>query len=214
MRVIEGIRGNVEADPALAAARDRHRERGTLERLHVDETQRRRSRFRARTDAGTELGVVVPGTEPLVPGDVLLDEDVMIVVELAESPTLAVTFDAETEPATAAVAGHAVGNRHWDLAVESGTVYVPAGPDPDTRCEMLERVLPADATIERAAVPPSLFDEESAADADSSEDRERDHTHEGEQEHAHDADGHVHEESKRSDRESPEHDTTEMTHND
>lgn len=159
VRVIDGVEGNVGADPDLAAARDRHRERGTLERLQIDDTQRRRSRFRASTDAGRELGVVARGTEPLAPGDVLLEEAVMIVVELAEIPTLAVRFSADTDPTTAAVVGHAAGNRHWDLAVDSGTVHVPAGSDPDARRETLEEILPESAAIERAAVSPSAFDE-------------------------------------------------------
>lgn len=159
MRVIDGTCGNVETDPDLACARDRHREQGTLEHLRIDDTQRRKSRFRASTDAGTELGIVVPGSTPLSPGDVLLEADVMIVVELAETAALAVTFPDGVAATTAVLVGHAAGNRHWDLAVDAGAVYVPAGPDPDARRERLEDVAPERTRIERTTVDPSLFDE-------------------------------------------------------
>ncbi len=158
MRVIEGIEGNVRSSPELATARDRHRDRGTLEHLQIDDTQRRRSRFRATTDAGRELGVVVRGAEPLEPGDVLLETDIMVVVEVTRVPTLAVGFPSDTAPATTAKVGHAVGNRHWDLTVESGTVHVAAGPDPDARRRRLDEIVPEDATVERGELSPSAFD--------------------------------------------------------
>lgn len=193
VRVVEGVRGNVETDPELAAARERHREQGTLERLRVDDTQRRRSRFRASTDAGRELGVVVPGTEPLGPGDVLLADDVMVVVELAEVPALAVTFPEGTDPTLAAAVGHAAGNRHWDLAVEDGSLYVPAGANPDSRIRLLDELLPAKATVERTAVEPALFDaSEVGAIADAGESahgetrEQTEHCHvDGERKHRH-----------------------------
>jgi urease accessory protein len=177
VRVLEGVRGNVETDPDLAAARDRHRERGTLERLRVDDARRRRSRFRASTDAGRELGVVVPGADPLATGDVLLADDVMVVVELSEVPALAVTFPADADPARAAAVGHAVGNRHWDLAVEDETLYVPAGPDPDGRHRLLDALVPAAATIERTAVEPSLFDRSESGVHGNSTESDHDHSH-------------------------------------
>lgn len=200
VRVIEGVVGNVDKDHALAAARDRHREQETLEHLRVDDTQRRRSRFRARTDAGTELGVVVPDTEPLTPGDVLLDDDVMIVVELAEIPTLAVTFAADTEPTTAAVVGHTAGNRHWDLAIENRAIHVPAGPNPERRVRLLEELLPADATLQRAAVEPALFDRGAPTDVDRSEESKHDNLHDESDNHPHnESDNHHHPRSEHED---------------
>jgi urease accessory protein len=184
VRVVEGVRGNVDDDPDLASARDRHRDRGTLERVQLDDTQRRRSRFRVTTDAGTELGVVASGAEPLAPGDVLLEDDIMVVVELAETPALAVTFPANTDPTAVVVVGHTAGNRHWDLAVDGGTVYVPAGPDPAVRRETLEPVLPANVSIEQTTVQPSLFDDASNADGTAVADADE-HTHTEEHEHAH-----------------------------
>ena len=183
VRVVDGVRGNVNDDSDLASARDRHREQGTLEHVQIDDTQRRRSRFRAATDADTELGVVASGPEPLAPGDVLLEDDIMVVVELAEIPALAVTFPADTDPTAAVVVGHAAGNRHWDLAVEDGFVYVPAGPDPATRRDVLDPVLPANVPIEQTTVQPSVFDD--VGDADGMVTDADEHAHTAEHEHAH-----------------------------
>ncbi len=190
VRVVEGVRGNVD-DPDLASARDHHRKQGTLEHVRIDDAQRRRSRFRATTDAGTELGVVASGTEPLASGDVLLEDDIMVVVELAEVPALAMTVPADTDPTAAVVVGHAAGNRHWDLAVEDETVYVPAGPDPTARRDVLEPVLPANVAIELTSVPPSLFDDAGDADGTAVADADE-HAHTAEHEHAHGNPDHDH----------------------
>lgn len=190
MRVLEGVVGNVGADPSLRAAVDRHRERGTLERVRLDDTQRRRSRFRVTTDGDTELGVVAPDSEPLAPGDVLLEDDIMIVVDLAEVPALAVTLPEGLRPETAAAVGHAVGNRHWELAVDDGRLYLPAGPDPGVRRETIEALLPAGATVESTTVAATLFDGLTAPHRGAGEDHDHGHV----DNHGH-ADDHDHDQT-------------------
>jgi len=74
MERIDGIVGNVHADDDLAALYAGHESAGTLERVVIDADDRRRSRFRATTDAGTDVGVVVDKAA-VSAGDVLLVED-------------------------------------------------------------------------------------------------------------------------------------------
>jgi urease accessory protein len=160
-----GVIGNADEDEELAAAREAHAAAGTLERLVLDEAQRRRSRFRAETDAGTEVGVVTPGVGGLRPGDVLLEGDErMVVVALEGRDAVTVELpaaDGESGTALAAAmleAGHAIGNRHWELAIEDGTAYVPVADEYERTRSVLAEVLPEETAFGRATVDPGLFD--------------------------------------------------------
>jgi urease accessory protein len=164
-------------------------------RIVVDETQRRRSRFRTRTDDGETVGVVVDGAGVLSAGDVLETEDgERLVVELEATEALVVEFDGANDPAAMVVAGHAVGNRHWDLVAHEGRVYVPTDGDREGRTAFLEPYLPQDANVRVESVDPSLFDERRTAhghgDGDGDGDGGHGHGHGHEHEHSH---GHEHE---------------------
>jgi urease accessory protein len=165
MRVVDRVLGNVADDPDLAAARDRHDSNGTLERVVLDDATRRRSRFRVRTDAGRELGVVV-GDVTLEPGDVLADDDAMVVVAVASVPAASVELSDVADPVWLVEFGHAVGNLHRPLAVRDGAVHVALerGADAEPGADLrdvdprLADALPSgvDATVKRVA--PSTFD--------------------------------------------------------
>lgn len=157
MLVVDSILGNVETDADLAAARDRHRATGTLERVVLEERDRRRSRFRTTTDAGTELGVVLDAIPD--PGDVLVANDErMMVVQLEPVETLVVTFDADLALSTAVALGHAIGNKHWDLATRDGRVYIATDGHGDRRRSELTSLLPPSAAVTLDRVSPALFD--------------------------------------------------------
>jgi len=122
MKRIDGIIGNVHADDDLAALYAGHQSAGSLERVVIDADDRRRSRFRATTDAGTDVGVVVDKAA-VSAGDVLLAEDErLIVVAFEPRDALVVSLpDATAERLEAAVElGHRIGNQHWDLAIDEG----------------------------------------------------------------------------------------------
>ncbi|SEQ38249.1 urease accessory protein UreE [Natrinema salaciae] len=158
MERIDGIVGNVHADDELAASRAAHEEADTLERVVIDADNRRRSRFRATTDRGTDVGVVVD--KPAVSaGDVLLaEDDRLIVVAFEPRDALAVTLpDATPERLEAAVElGHRVGNQHWDLAVEEGTVYVPLEADRHIVERVVADVVPG-SDVRETTVEADLF---------------------------------------------------------
>ncbi|SDM96334.1 urease accessory protein [Halogranum gelatinilyticum] len=188
MLVADGVRGNVHEDDALHDAYHDHEDAGTLERVVVDRTTRRRSRFRTTTESGTDLGVVV-GTGELTPGDVLaVDSERLFVVEFEREDAVVVELpesEGDAETLAAAVAfGHLVGNKHWDLAVDDGEVYVRVGADGHRVEEELDAELLDGATLRREQVDPTLFDESPG---------DHEHTHGGEGHgHSHDHGGGTH----------------------
>jgi len=152
-------------DDDLAARIDRE---GALT-VRLDGTERRRSRVRTTTEEGHDIGVVTP--RDLDAGDVLAADDRLVVVELDAVEAMVIDLAAADAPLTTGVAlGHAVGNRHWDLAIRGETVSLPV-----TDRKRMERevrpLLPDGATLEYEQVSPSLFDGESG--------------HEHEHEHGH-----------------------------
>lgn len=185
MQRIDGIVGNVHADDELAELRATHEERGTLERVVIDAEDRRRSRFRETTDAGTDVGVIVD--KPAVSsGDVLLVTDErMIVVAFEPRDAIAIALPDATDDALAAAVelGHRVGNQHWDLAVDDGTVYVPLEADRHIVERVVADVVPGAETRE-TTVEADLFvtdpaDEASGPDGDPGHGLEHEHGRDG-----------------------------------
>ena len=149
----------------------------------VDDTQRRRTRFRTRTTTGEEVGVVVEDAPVLAPGDLLrTDDGRLLVVELEPTEALVVDLPAGATPARMVAAGHAIGNKHWDLVVRDGRVYVPAAGEADHRRTFLESWLPTEAEIRVESVEPTTFDDS----------HHNDHSHDHGHSHSHDGHGHSH----------------------
>jgi urease accessory protein len=158
-------------------------------RVTLSDTDRRRSRVRTETVGGQDLGVVV--ARDLEDGDVIETADgTLVVVELAAVEALVLGFgDADVTATDALALGHALGNRHWDLAVRGTEALCPV-PDSRERMEATVADLLPDGVCTRfERVPPTTFDDGGA-----------DHSHDGhgqarghdEQTHAHGSDGHAH----------------------
>ena len=208
MKRVDGVVGNVENDPELAAEIDAHEQAGTLETVVLDDTERKRSRLRVTTDAGTDLGVLVDQPE-LVAGDVLLcNDDRAVVVAFEEREAFVIEFPAtEAAVSTGVELGHRIGNQHWDIAIEDDTIYIPVEADRAIIEDVLGPYIPAEATMRYETVDAERFIEGSDdtaagghgvdhdhAHGDDAPDRDDDHshTHDHEHEHSHDH-GHDHE---------------------
>lgn len=182
MLVADTVLGNVEDDSA-AAARLAARPDADIEQVTLDERDRRRARFRTTTDAGTDLGVVVPSDRALRPGDVLVDDDErMVVVAFEDRPALVVAFDdAAASPAAfaqAAALGHRLGNHHRDLTVRDGEVLVALDADESAVRATVADAAPEGATVRREAVDPTLFDGAEPHAHETGVDRSHDHSRE------------------------------------
>jgi urease accessory protein len=168
------------------------------ERTVLSDTDRRRSRVRTETESGRDLGIVVG--RDLEDGAVLETEDgTPVVVELAGVEALVLEFgSADVAALTALELGHALGNRHWDLAVRETAALFPVTDSRDRMLETVADLLPEGVTTRFETVPPTTFDD---ASPDHSHDGVAvDHGHLHSHEHGHTADhdhaaGHEHTEN-------------------
>lgn len=152
MRVADTYLGH-RSDEAVAARLARE----GFETISVDEAERRRSRFRTRTGAGTDLGVTV--SRELTVGDVLGAGNLLIVVDLEPVEAMVIDLEDAEDSLTGAVAlGHAVGNRHWDMAIRDDAVLFPATESRERMESTVETHLPAGATVAYEEVSPATFD--------------------------------------------------------
>lgn len=188
MRRVDGIVGNADADSELADAIAAHRRAGTLETVVLDDTQRKRSRFRTTTEAGTDLGVLVDRPE-LRPDDVLvLDDDLAVVVAFERREAFVVDLPDGTRTGTAIELGHRIGNQHWDVAIEDGRLHVPREADRSIIEETLGPYLPEGATIRYETVDAELFVDSDPSPGHSHADGGAGHDHDGHT-HEHGGDG-------------------------
>ena len=186
MKRVDGVVGNVERDPELAAEIDTHEQAGTLETVVLDDTERKRSRLRVTTDAGTDLGVLVDQPE-LVAGDVLvLDDERAVIVAFEQREAFVIEFPAaEAAVSTGVELGHRIGNQHWDIAVDDATIYIPVEADRAIIENVLGPYIPESATTRYETVDAERFidggnDDTAAAD------------HGVDHDHAHGDDAHDH----------------------
>ena len=195
MRRIDGIVGNRHDDPALDEQIGVHETAGTLERVVIESSDRKKSRLRVETDAGTDLGIVVDRPE-LRAGDVLYCDDIgAAVVEFDERVAFVLELPAPDAEVLATVVelGHRIGNQHWNLAVEDGCIYVPVEADRRILESVIEPYLPSGASTRYETVDATLFiDGGGAGHGSGGGDRghghggDHDHSHGGDHDHSHD----------------------------
>jgi len=159
MKRVDGVVGNIHSDPELAAEIEGHEETETLERVVLETGDRRKSRLRVETDAGTDLGILVDQPE-LSAGDVLfVDDDHAAVIEFEEIEAFVIELPEATESTLLAAVelGHRIGNQHWDVAVEAGAVYIPVEADKSIIESVLGEYLPAGAETRYEVVEAERF---------------------------------------------------------
>jgi urease accessory protein len=196
MLVGEGVIGRL--DGAFA-------DREAVETVVLSDAERKRSRVRTTTDAGTDIGLVL-GDATLQPGDVVYaDEERVVAVAFEDREALVVDLSGVSGGAEALAAlvelGHAVGNRHRDLATRGSEVLFPIGGTGDRVEDEVDPRLPEGTTIRRELVDPTLFDEDEDAHGGHGRDdgghggEDHGHQHPGhgdDHDHPHAGDGHSH----------------------
>jgi urease accessory protein len=192
MEQVDGIIGNINDDDSLARRVRTHEDRGTLERVSIEAGERRRSRLRVETDAGTDLGIV-PDRD-LYPGDVLVlgaARAVVVEFESREAAVIALPDATRGSLAQMTELGHRIGNQHWDLAIDDGALYVPVAADRHIVEDVLGPHLPTDGEISYADVDAGLWIDSDGTDG---EDGHGDRNHEDGHGDGNHEDGHGHRE--------------------
>lgn len=111
-----------------------------IDRLPVAHAEAARSRFRARTEAGTDVGIALPRGAYLAEGAVLADDgERIVVVERTPEEVAVVRLDAAADCAPAVAdavrLGHAFGNQHVPLEVTGDEVLIPVTTSRDVVAE-------------------------------------------------------------------------------
>ncbi|QLD89188.1 urease accessory protein UreE [Natronomonas salina] len=188
MRQIDSITGNRYDDPELDAAIHAHEQDGTLERVVLELGDRKKSRLRVETDAGTDLGIIVDRPE-LRAGDVLfIDEQraAIVTFQQREAYVIELPEPADDAMCMAVELGHRIGNQHWDIALEDRAVYIPVEADKHILEDVLENYIPGGASTRYEQVDAALF-----LDQPRNPEPEK-HGHEHEHSHIHSDQGHEH----------------------
>ena len=190
MRRIDGVVGNRTDDPELDDRIAAHERAGTLETVRIDADERKKSRLRVETDAGTDLGIAVG--DDLRSGDVLFLEDeraAVVAFETREALVVELPDASEATTAAAVELGHRIGNQHWDVAVEDGAVYVPVGVERRILEDVLGPYVPSGASTRYEDVEAGLFlEEDEPTDGGPEHGHAHDdaaHAHDGEADHSH-----------------------------
>ena len=140
MLVINSILGNAYHGKHLELKIQNAKETNTLKRLFLTRTQMEKSRLRAETEDGIELGLSLePGTI-LHNGDVLEVNSNLVIIHQLPEKIIRVNFvENEWSPNLLIQLGHIIGNRHRPISItNNGSVLFPIHDE--TEVELFENL--------------------------------------------------------------------------
>ena len=152
--------GNIHSDKRLMEKYRRMEAAGACERLLVSRMEMERLRLRRKTDRGTDVGLVLEPGSRLYHGDVLLStKDRLVVVEQLPEKVISICLGKTGNAiGLAALVGHAIGNRHRPIAIDSTTISFPV--QAESEVALFQKLLPHDVKLkleERVFQPTGEF---------------------------------------------------------
>jgi len=127
MLVVDSILGNAYDENNLSQKIENANQNQTLKRLFLSRSQMEKSRLRAETEDGTEIGLSLePGTV-LHNGDVLeINSNLIVIHQLPEKIIRVTINENHWSPNLLVNLGHIIGNRHRPISITSdGCIIFP-----------------------------------------------------------------------------------------
>jgi urease accessory protein len=136
---VTSVTGNIFANRRLAEKYRRMKAAGRCERLTISRMEMEKLRLRRTTDRGTDVGLVLEPGSRLHHGDVL-DAEKFIVIEQLPEKVVSISIK-KNDAGVAALVGHAIGNRHRQIAVDHDTISFPI--QAESEVDTFRKLLPA-----------------------------------------------------------------------
>jgi len=158
--VVNTVLGNIFDSRRLAKEYRRMMSAGKSETMSLSRADMQHLRLRRKTDAGSDVGIIMQSNARLKDGDVLVCSSAkFIVVRQLPEKVLSVKVrerDAVHAAEVSALVAHAIGNRHRPIAVNDGTITFPIMAD--SELGVFEQLMPIGRvrlTIEEKVFQPS-----------------------------------------------------------
>lgn len=142
--IVKSVVGNIHKSGRLSKEYRKMKAAGKSETMSLSRADMQRMRMRRKTDAGSDVGIIMQPDAGLSDGDVLVNtREKFIVVRQLREKVLSVKVREHDPVSTAevsALVGHAIGNRHRPIAVNGGTITFPIMAD--SELELFEQLMP------------------------------------------------------------------------
>lgn len=129
MITISSTLGNIFHDNKWNERFNKASQNSSFETLKLSRTDLSKSRLRAKTNKGTDVGIVLHSNSKIQNGDVLLsNQEKFIFIQQSPEKVIAVTKKDKTEANfddTLVLLGHILGNRHRPIQIENETIFFP-----------------------------------------------------------------------------------------
>jgi urease accessory protein len=129
MITISTTLGNIFHDNEWNEKFNKASESNDFETLKLSRTDLSKNRLRAKTNKGTDLGIILNSHSKIQNGDVLLsDQEKFIFIQQNPEKVISVTKKDKTEAnfdETLVLIGHILGNRHRPIQIEGEKIFFP-----------------------------------------------------------------------------------------
>ncbi len=142
--IVRSVVGNIHQSMLLSKEYRKMKAAGKSETMSLSRADMQRLRLRRKTDAGSDVGIIMQPEATLEDGDVLVRTKAkFVVVRQLREKVLSVKVSQGDPVSTAevsALVGHAIGNRHRPIAVNGGIITFPIMAD--SELEVFQQLMP------------------------------------------------------------------------